>query len=304
MNHRLNGVCVFITILIVTLMISQSPVCVKAADVEEVIKVTGTLEPIAAVDISSQVSGTLIKFGEDPNASGKTIDYGTAVKKGTVLAEIDPTAYQFMLDRAKASVDKAEASVRLATAQIELAKVDVERAEKHAADTAATDLGVEHAKSVLNMAEAELVDKKAELALQKTGLDLAQLNVTNCTIKSPIDGVIVDRHCEVGQTIATRADAQKMFLIAEDLKKMQLWLSVNDRDIGRVAVNQPVRFSVLAFPNERFTGKVAQIRLKPQSNQNKVSYTVVANLDSVDKRLLPYLIADAEIVISKQLANH
>jgi HlyD family secretion protein len=288
-----------------SLLISRATAAVSADEDVDVVKAVGTLEPIAVVVVSPQVSGTLVKFGEDPNEPNKTIDYGSAVKKGTVLAQIDPTSYRLEFDRAKANVDKAEAGVRLATAQIALAKLDLQRATKRVSDKTADELEVEHAQAAVDVAQAALAEKTAEVALQKTAVDQAELNVANCTIRSPVDdGVVVARRCEVGQTIAPRADAPSMFLVAADIKKMQLWLSVGEHDIGKVAVGQPVRFTISAFPGKRFAGKVVQIRLNAQVNRGEVIFTVVADLDAVDERLLPYLTADAEIITTKRSPSH
>ncbi|HEY2828192.1 MAG TPA: efflux RND transporter periplasmic adaptor subunit [Pirellulales bacterium] len=264
----------------------------------DVVKATGTLEPTECIDVVPQVSGALIGLGEEADVAHR-------VTKETVLARIDPARYEIQLAKAKAGIAKAEAGVRLAKAKFELAKVTLQQAMKKLADEKGSDGSeVEIAKALLNVAEAELVEETAEMAIEKIAVDRAELDLAHCTVHSPIDdGVILARRCDIGQMVSPESNSPAIFLIASDLKKLQLWLNVAERDISKVAVGQPVKFAVEAFPGQIFIGKVAQIRLNASSVENQVFYTVVTNVENPDVKLLPYLTASAEITTARYLSG-
>ncbi len=173
---------------------------------------------------------------------------------------------------------------------------------KRLADKSGDDLAAQAAHSELDVAAAEVARSEADIELSKAVLSQAELNLDRCKCRSPVDGVVIARRCELGQTVLPPT-TPSAFLIASDLKKMQLWLSVGERTIGKISVGEPVKFTVAAFPDRRFTAKVVQIRPNAESVQNNVFYTVVADVDQVDGKLLPYMTAEAEIVTAKHLAD-
>ena len=279
---------------------------VTRGDLVAVINATGTVEPEEVVDVGAQVAGLIRAFGTD--ARGKAIDYGSVVKAGTVLARIDDTLYAADVETAKAQRQQAEANQRSATANVAQMRAKLLQAE---ADwTRAQRLGpsealapsafdqykanYEVAQANLAVAEAAVGQARAAVAQAQAALDKAQQNLGYCTIASPVDGVIIDRRVNIGQTVVSSLSAPSLFLIAKDLKRIQVWASVNEADVGRIHAGQAVAFTVDAFPDRVFQGRVGKIRLNATMTQNVVTYTVEVNTDNADGTLLPYLTANAK----------
>jgi len=285
---------------------------VKRGDLVASISATGTIEPEVVVDVGAQVSGIVESFGKDKH--GKAIDYGSVVNVGTVLARIDDSLYAAAVDAAKAQVQQAvankisaEANVLQMKAKLLDAQQDWGRAQKLGPSDALaqTDYdqykaNYEVAKANLASAEAAVEQAKAAVAQSKANLATAQINLNYCTIKSPVKGVIVDRRVNIGQTVVSSLSASSIFLIAKDLKRIQVWVSVNEADIGNVSKDQPVEFTVDALPNQVFQGQVGKIRLNATMTQNVVTYTVEVNTKNDDGKLLPYLTANARFMIGRR----
>ena len=241
-------------------------VAVKRGDLEATISATGTVEPEEVVDVGAQVSGIISTFGKDKY--GKMIDYGSPVEVGTVLARIDDSLYsaavkaaRALLQQAKANKISADANVLQMKAKLLQAQQDWDRAQKlgpsEALAKSAYDqykASYEVGKANLAAAEASVEQTKASVEQAKAGLDSAQVNLGYCTIKSPVRGVIIDRRVNIGQTVVSSMSATSLFLIAKDLKHIQVWLSVNEADIGSILIGQSVTFTVDAFPNRLFHG--------------------------------------------------
>ena len=296
--------------------VDKSPIfrtaSVKRGDLEATISATGTLEPEEVVDVGAQVSGIISTFGKDKY--GKMIDYGSPVEAGTVLARIDDSLYSAavkaaiaLLQQAKANKISADANVLQMKAKLLQAQQDWERAQKlgpsEALAKSAFDqykANYEVGKANLAAAEASVEQTKASVEQAKAGLDSAQVNLGYCTIKSPVRGVIVDRRVNIGQTVVSSMSATSLFLIAKDLKHIQVWLSVNEADIGSISIGQSVTFTVDAFPNRLFHGEVGKIRLNATMTQNVVTYTVEVNTKNEDGKLLPYLTANAKFKIGRR----
>ncbi len=287
-------------------------VAVTRGDLEATISATGTVEPEEVVDVGAQVSGIISTFGKDKD--GKMIDYGSPVEAGTVLAKIDDSLYsaavksaRAQLQQAKANKLSAEANVLQMKAKLLQAQQDWDRAQKlgpsEALAKSAYDqyqANYEVGKANLAAAEASVEQTKASVEQAKAGLDSAQVNLGYCTIKSPVRGVIIDRRVNIGQTVVSSMSATSLFLIAKDLKHIQVWLSVNEADIGLISINQPVTFAVDALPNRVFHGQVGKIRLNATMTQNVVTYTVEVNTKNEDGKLLPYLTANAKFKIGRR----
>jgi HlyD family secretion protein len=287
-------------------------VAVKRGDLEATISATGTVEPEEVVDVGAQVSGIIGTFGKDKY--GKMIDYGSPVEAGTVLARIDDSLYlaavksaRAQLQQAKANKISAEANVLQMKAKLLQAQQDWDRAQKlgpsEALAKSAYDqyqANYEVGKANLAAAEASVEQTKASVEQAKAGLDSAQVNLGYCTIKSPVRGVIIDRRVNIGQTVVSSMSATSLFLIANDLKHIQLWLSVNEADIGVISIGEPVIFTVDALPNRVFNGQVGKIRLNATMTQNVVTYTVEVNTKNEDGKLLPYLTANAKFKIGRR----
>jgi HlyD family secretion protein len=275
---------------------------VTRGDLRVVIRATGTIEPAETMDVGAQVSGRIVSFGEDPNSKGKSIDYGSKIARDQLLATIDDAVYRARLDEAQASLQIAEAKLELAKVKIQTATTESKRIQILQKTAAVSQADADAAKSNELVAKAGLDIAAAELAKQKAALRLAQINLDATRIKSPIDGILIDRRVNVGQTVVASLNTPSLFLIAGDLKKMEIWASVNEADIAQIQVGQPVEFTVEAFPKQTFNGKVAQVRLNAQLTQNVVTYTVVIAIDNPDEELLPYMTANVEFEVGDKHA--
>lgn len=277
-------------------------VTVKQGDLVATISATGTLEPEEVVDVGAQIVGRIKEFGLDPSdpQKKKRIDYNSIVHDGTVLASIDDAVYVAQVDQAQASLLRAKADLLQMEAKLNQSKREAERAEglrpKKAISDSDFDLAVaNYLVAKANMGVGEAVIRQSEAALR-----MAQTNFDYTVIKSPVEGVIIDRRMNVGQTVVASLNAPSLFLIAKDLRKMQVWVSVNEADIGRIARGMSVRFTVDAFPGETFHGSVEQIRMNATMTQNVVTYTVVVVTDNGNGKLKPYLTANLQFEIEQR----
>lgn len=317
---------------------------IERGDLVATISATGTIQPEEVIDVGAQVAGQILSFGTDPRNSSKAIDYGSPVEKGTVLARIDESLYQALVDRAQAQVEQAKAQIESAAAQVAQAEANVQRADadlgqmqakvyqserdwnrakKLGPTRALADVDFDTIEAAYRTAKATLAVGEATLVQAKAGskdaqanvlkakatlndamaaLKNAEINLGYCTVKSPVKGVIVDRRVNVGQTVVSSLNAPSLFLIAKDLKRLQVWASVNEADIGNVHSGQVVTFTVDAYPNRVFKGTVApdQPRLNASMTQNVVTYTVVINTDNSDGKLLPYLTTNLQFEVSRR----
>jgi len=282
---------------------------VKRGDLVPTISATGTVEPKQVVDVGAQVAGIITAFGKDK--FGNAIDYGSVVEKGTVLAKIDDSLYAAALETAKAQVQQAEANkisadanVLQTRATLLKAKADWDRAQKIGPSDALAQTvydqyqaTYEVAKANVAAAEAAVEQAKAAIDQAKASLTSAATNLDYCTIKSPVEGIIVDRRVNIGQTMVSSLSAPSLFLIATDLKRIQIWVSVNESDVGSISKGQPVTFTVDAYPGEIFEGRVAKVRLNATQTQNVVTYTVEVETPNDNAALLPYLTANVQFKI-------
>jgi HlyD family secretion protein len=287
---------------------------VKRGDVVVSINATGTVEPEEVVDVGAQVAGRILSFGKD--AGGKTVDYGSAVKEGTVLARIDDSLYaadeaqaEAQLQSAKAGIESAKADLEQLKAKFRQAELDWRRAQKlgpseslSQASYDAYQSAYETARANVTVGEAAILQARASVAQAKASLQRAQRNLGYCTITSPVRGVVIDRRVNIGQTVVASLNAPSLFLIAKDLKRMQVWVAVNEADIGKIHPGQPVTFTVDAFPRETFRGEVGKVRLNASMTQNVVTYTVEIITDNSSGRLLPYLTANVQFELGRR--NH
>jgi HlyD family secretion protein len=276
------------------------------------ISATGTVEPTVVVIVGAQVNGLIKSFGKDKH--GKTVDYASVVEEGTVLANIDDSLYVAARDAAKAQLEQAvankasaDANVLQMKANLLLTRQNWDRAQKlgpsEALAQSAYDqyyAGYEAAKANLAAAEAAVQQTKASIAQNRAALHTAELNLGYCTIKAPVKGVIIDRQVNIGQTVVSSLSAPSLFLLATDLKRITVWISVNEADVGSIYPGQPVTFTVDAFPNREFKGVVGKVRLNATMTQNVVTYTVEVNTDNDDGKLLPYLTANAKFITGRK----
>lgn len=271
-----------------------------------IIAASGTVVPEEVVDVGAQVAGKIYEFGKD--ADGKPIDYRSRVTTGMVLAKIDQSLYEPELRIARADSDLAVAEEKRSAADLDAARVratqamrDLDRARKlstsgglAAADYELAQQNYQTTQAAVPAAAATLDKAKASVKRAAAAADKAKTNLDYTEIVSPVDGVIIDRRVNIGQTVVASLNAPSLFLIAKDLKRLQVWASVNEADIGRIHVGQETAFKVDAYPERVFGGTVAQIRLNASMTQNVVTYTVVVTVDNSDLKLLPYLTANLQ----------
>lgn len=243
--------------------------------VTQAVTATGTLNPVVNVQVGSQVSGNIAKL---------FVDYNSQVKAGQVVAQIDPVLFQ-------ATVTQAEGDVANAQAALELAKVNATRIQELFARKTSSQADLDQAMATLHQAEANVKIKQG-------ALDKARADLDHCTITSPIDGVVISRSVDVGQTVAASLQAPVIFAIANDLTKMQIDANVAEADVGVVKIDQNVDFTVDAFPMETFHGKVVQVRNAPITVQNVVTYDTVIGVSNPELKLKPGMTANVSIVVA------
>jgi HlyD family secretion protein len=260
---------------------------IDKGDIEALVITTGSLNPMTTVDVGSQVSGNIKKL---------YVDFNSQVKKGKVIAELDQS--QFIT-----RVQQNEANYQSAKASLEKAKVTLENDKKkydRALDLFKKDLISFEDKETIETqyysAIADIQSAQARLEQAKSQLDSSKVDLTYTIIRSPIDGVVIDRKVNVGQTVAASFQAPVLFQIANDLSKMQVECSVDEADIGKVKEGQKVRFTVDAFPDENFTGKVSQVRYAPEIVQNVVTYTTIVEVSNPELKLRPGMTATVSVV--------
>jgi HlyD family secretion protein len=250
---------------------------VTRGDLTQLVTATGELNPVVNVQVGSQISGIVKHL---------YVDFNSVVKSNEVIAQIDPSAYQINVLKAKADLASAKATLELDQVQAkradELYKSNLISASDH--DTAIAQL---------HQAEAQV---QSDEAILKN----AEVQLSYCTIYAPVDGVVISRNVDVGQTVAASFNTPTIFLIANDLAKMQIDALVSEADIGGVATNQNVNFTVDAYPYRTFHGKVSQIRYGPITNQNVVCYDAVVGVDNADLKLLPGMTANVSIIIAER----
>ncbi|MBI5584538.1 MAG: efflux RND transporter periplasmic adaptor subunit [Deltaproteobacteria bacterium] len=285
---------------------------VKRGDLKAFISATGTIEPEELVDVGTQVGGMILSFGKDKN--GKTIDYGSAVEAGMILAKIDEALSVAAVEHARAQLQQAEANKTSAEAtvlpmkaRLLQARQDWDRAQQlgpsEALAQSAYDqfkANFEVARANLAAAEAAVIQAQAALVQAQAGLSTALSNLGYCTIRSPVKGVIIDRRVNIGQTVVSSLSAPSLFLIAKDLRRVTVWVSVNEADIGKIYLGQPVTFFVDAYPDREFRGRVDKIRLNATMTQNVVTYIVEVDTDNEDGKLLPYLTANTRFEVGRR----
>ena len=251
---------------------------IRRGDLRQVVTATGEIQPVNTVNVGSQVSGTI---------DALYVDYNSKVKKGDLLLTIEPSVLQ-------ASVDEAKASLISAESQRNYAKSEYLRNKTLYADGYIARAEMEQSQTNYEQAEQSVARAKSQY-------ERAETNLSYATITSPVDGTVISRKVDKGQTVAASFQTPDLFEIAEDLSKMQIETSVSEADIGVIAEGQPVTFTVDAYPTQTFEGVVRQIRLSPTTTSNVVVYTVVIDVDNSDLRLMPGMTAFVTIIVSEKI---
>ena len=275
----------------------------ERGDVRDIVQATGAIQAVTTVQVGSQVSGTIQKL---------FVDYNSKVKAGQVIAQIDPSLLQANVLQAEADLQNSEANLASAKAGLakaqasatqldsqyertaELAKQGVMSQQQLDVDKANSD----SAKASVNAANAQVAQAGAQVAQKRAAVAVARTNLNYTTIKSPIDGTVIARNVDVGQTVAASLQAPTLFTIAQDLTKMQVQVATDESDVGQIKVGQPVTFTVDAFPRESFRGSVSQIRMNATTVQNVVTYTTIVNFDNPDMKLFPGMTAYVNVPVA------
>ena len=263
---------------------------VTRGDVVLRVDATGTVEAVTTVQVGTQVSGTIASLHADFNST---------VRKGQVVARLEPSLFQTQVDQAQATVGRLQAEVERARVDVEDTSRKLHRAQELFTRALISENDRETAAAAAAQAQAALRSVEAQLVQATAGLRQAQVNLAHTIITAPIDGVVISRNVDVGQTVAASMQAPTLFVIARDLTRMQVRASVNEADIGGIASGQPATFRVDAYPQATFAGRVSQVRLQPTVEQNVVSYTTVIDVPNPDLRLKPGMTANVTIELAR-----
>jgi HlyD family secretion protein len=259
---------------------------VSRGDVISTVEATGTLEAVTTVQVGSQVSGTI---------SALHADFNSEVHKGQIIAELDSSLFATQVEQARATVVRLKTDVDRAKVQAVDAAQKLKRAHELYDRQLIPTTDLETAESTSRGADAAVKGAEAQVAQAQASLNQSEVNLSHSIIRAPIDGVVIARNVDVGQTVASSLQAPTLFVIARDLREMQVNASVDESDIGEIAPRQNVRFRVDAYPNETFTGTVSQVRLQPVVQQNVVSYVTVIDVPNPGLKLKPGMTAAVTI---------
>jgi HlyD family secretion protein len=264
---------------------------VSRGDLVQSITATGTVNPVTTVQVGTYVSGPV---------QALDVDFNSPVRKGERVAKIDPRPFELRVRQAEAALANAHARVAKTRADLRYKAITLERNRKLRAEGIVAEDAIDTSRSALDQSRADLALQEAEVLQAQAQLEEAQVNLGYTDIVSPVDGVVVSRNVDVGQTVAASFQTPTLFVIAEDLTKMQVDANVSEADIGSVREAQQVTFSVDAYPDRTFTGAVIQVRNAPQNVQNVITYDVVIGVDNADLALRPGMTANVVIVTGRR----
>ncbi len=263
----------------------------QRTDVVLQVTATGTLSPVVTVQVGSQVSGRIKEL---------LVDYNSKVEAGQVIARIDPELFQSAVNQARARLRSAQAALARNQAVAANAKLTYERAVKLVEDGTVSRAEVDGALADHRSAKAQVQASAADLTLARAALEQVEANLAYTTISSPIDGVVISRNVAVGQTVAASLQAPTLFVIAGDLRQMEIHTAVAESDVGQIETGMKVEFTADAYPDRTFTGEVRQVRYESQTVSNVVTYDAVVIADNQDLALRPGMTANATFVIDER----
>ena len=263
---------------------------VDRGTITALVDTTGTLNPVTIVDVGSQVSGKILKI---------YVDFNSQVKEGQLLAEIDQSPFLTKVQQNEANYQSSKASLEKSRVTLANAEKQYNRAKSLFDKELISFEEFESSEVQYFSAKADLQSNEARLEQAKAQLDASKVDLEYTIIKSPIDGVVINRNVNEGQTVAASFQAPVLFQIANDLTKMQVECSVDEADIGKVKEGQRVRFTVDAFPNDNFNGVVRQVRYSPEVIQNVVTYTTIVDVENPEMKLRPGMTATVSIVVGE-----
>jgi HlyD family secretion protein len=276
---------------------------VTRGDIRDVVEATGTINAVITVQVGSQVSGTIAKL---------YADFNSHVTKNQIIARIDPSLFEGALLQAKADLDNARANAAAAKANLEKARAaeaqsraDYERTKPLATEGVLSQQALDVSKAnedaavaAISAAQSAVIQADAQVNQKAAAVTVAQTNLDHTIIRAPIDGVVVSRNVDIGQTVAASLQAPTLFTIAQDLTKMQVYAKTDESDVGQIKTGQPIIFKVDAFPNDQFRGRVSQIRMNATTVQNVVTYDTIIDFDNPEMKLFPGMTAYVTIPVA------
>ncbi len=263
---------------------------VTRGDIVETVGATGTLQAVTTVQVGTQVSGTIQALGAD---------FNSLVKKGQVLARLDPSLFQTQIEQARANLIRAQADLERLRVALADAQTKLGRARELSTRQLIPRTDLETAEVAVRSAEAQIRSADAQVTQAQASLNQNQVNLEHTVITAPIDGLVISRSVDVGQTVAASMQAPTLFLLAADLTKMQVVANLDESDVGRIRPKQIVTFRVDAYPEDTFHGTVSQVRLEPKVQQNVVTYATVIDVPNNDLKLKPGMTANVNVEISR-----
>jgi HlyD family secretion protein len=264
---------------------------VARGDLVQAISAAGSLEAVTTVNVGSQVSGTV---------QALYADFNDIVRSGQILARLDPSLFRTQVEQAEANLIRAEADVERLKVAHDAAKIALERTTRLAEKRLVSDADLDGAQVALMSAAAQVRSAEASVAQSKASLNQVKVNLEHTVITSPIDGIVVSRAVDTGQTVAASMQAPTLFVLAADLTKMHLNASIDESDVGQIQAGQAVTFRVDAYPDEAFAGRVAQVRLQPVVSQNVVTYATVIDVENPGLKLKPGMTATVTIEVARR----
>jgi HlyD family secretion protein len=268
--------------------VTTSPV--TRGDIVETVGATGTLQAVTTVQVGTQVSGTIQSL---------YADFNSLVKKGQVIARLDPSLFQTQIEQARANLVRAQADLERLRVALNDAQTKLNRAHELSNRQLLPRSDLDTAEVNVQSAEAQIKSQEAQIRQAQATLNQNQVNLDHTVITAPIDGLVISRNVDVGQTVAASMQAPTLFVLAADLTKMQVLANLDESDVGRIRPNQVVTFRVDAYPNDTFRGTVSQVRLEPKVQQNVVTYATVIDVPNNDLRLKPGMTANVNVEISR-----
>src|SRR5437899_2125745 len=270
--------------------VKYAAVPVDRGDIQDVVGATGTVQAVQTVQVGSQVSGTIQNL---------YADFNSVVHKGQVIARLDPSSFQARLGQAQAARGAARANVERSQAAVDDARRKLDQAQVLAAEKLLPRSDFDTAQANYDQAVAQVKANQAAVSQAQANVNQAKVDLDHTIIAAPIDGVVIARSVDVGQTVAASFQAPVLFVIANDLKHMQVNASIDEADIGRVRAGQEVTFRVDAYPDQTFRGKVDQVRLQPTTVQNVVTYNTIISVENDDGKLMPGMTATVSVIVQK-----
>jgi HlyD family secretion protein len=275
---------------------SDQPITFRVAKVDkgsvvQSVTATGQLSAVVTVQVGSQVSGIILKLGAD---------FNSIVKAGQIIAQIDPTRIKATLAQSRAQLKNAEASAARAKVNHEAAKRELDRAHALGEKRVIGTQEIDELRSRFDLAKVELLSSEAQVAQARASVGMATVDLERTIIKSPIDGVVLQRAVDVGQTVAASLQAPTLFTIAQDLSKMEVRAAIDEADVGKLKEGLEARFTVDAHPGREFVATIFQIRSNPNVQQNVVTYDAILRVDNPDGKLRPGMTANVRVVTEKR----